>query len=237
MNINKRIYEDVLDDIERIEPDVPEEDEAGFVSEPFDTKPYRFFVKVRIPTFTSTVPADSQVSIASQISDFIGDVFADNSIVEKISPIYACGNADWFGKTWLDGPPLSPLYSGLSLIFGVMFGVVPTFKQCIRFMLRLDAVDEFIRAADPEINGSAILNAINAGTIFDDSLMLSVTAGMSKSRHPVLVSLTSAVNGTEFMRNMYADAFTAACRAMRGCREPEDGKHLIEAIKSIVSAQ
>jgi hypothetical protein len=231
-HMRKKIYEDVLDDIQEIGPDV-REDESAFVTEPFDTKPYGFFVKVHIPMFTITVPAEYQVGIASQISGFIRDVFTDDSIVETISQIYAYGNSDWFGKTMLDGSAFSSHYAGLCLMFGVTFSVRPSFRRCIRFMLRLDAVDGFIRAAVPEIEGGAILTPFDVETIFDGSMMLSTTACILKVRHPVLFSLVSAVNRDLSIRKKY----TAACRAMRGCREPEDEKHLIDAAKNIVGTR
>jgi hypothetical protein len=54
--MNKKLYEDILDDLDEIRPDdVSEESVPAYVTEMFDTKPYRFMFALRVPNFMNMV--------------------------------------------------------------------------------------------------------------------------------------------------------------------------------------
>lgn len=106
-SMRRKIYEDVLDDIDNIEPDVrpdnPEEDGPAFSAEMFDPEPYDFFVRIRVGDFGAYVPDESAIRVASEISRVIGETFGDVSLETTVSPVYVYGKMAGFGDRQYDG--------------------------------------------------------------------------------------------------------------------------------------
>ena len=84
----KKIFcEDVLDDIEKIKPDVQEEDERPFVTEMFDASAYSVIFRIRRFRLYDEMGEDELRKAVGYICDSIRTAFGDGVVVE-LSPIY-----------------------------------------------------------------------------------------------------------------------------------------------------
>ena len=97
MNINKKIYEDILDDIERIEPDVRTEDALLISSEPFRLSDHRFTLMITLSG--KTLPSGIRKSggglaFAEHISEIIRQTLMTSRIVTDVPPLTVRGPFD-----------------------------------------------------------------------------------------------------------------------------------------------
>ena len=148
--MNKILYEDVLDDLDEIRPDVQEEESApAYVTEQFDPSPYPIFFSIRIPHFNDNVPEGKRADAASAIASFITEIFTDASLQTETSFIYALGTSEEFAhKSFLERTAAwfnSGSSRSIILYFGLSFGRRLTVKQCLRILFRIDAVSAFVK--------------------------------------------------------------------------------------------
>ena len=123
--MRKKIYEDVLDDIDEIKPEVAEADgERAYVTERFDEEEYSLIFKF-VPWFCSEC-ADLEPKL-SLVASLFREILSPDF---KISPIYA--DTEWLRFS----------DSGYAVMLSV--GVVPshriTLRRALRILLSLDGI-------------------------------------------------------------------------------------------------
>lgn len=123
--MRKKIYEDILDDIQEIRPEATEADgERAYVTEPFDYEDYSLVFKI-VPPFQSGY-ADLELKL-SLIASLIRDILSPDF---KISPIFV--DTEWL-KVTED-----------NYVVMISVGVVPahriTFRRALRVFLAFDGI-------------------------------------------------------------------------------------------------
>ena len=205
--MSKKIYEDVLDDLDEIRPDdVSEESSPAYVTEMFDTKPYKFMFALRVPNFMNMVHPDRRKSTADAIASFITEVFTDVSLQTETSPIYASGNSIEFGNIPFSGPKCigGPKRIGgveLTFAFGMKFGRDLTVRQCVRLFSRINAVSSFVRNKCGVFSGVRYYNPLTVYQRSDNSLYV-IRATVATDSLTIREYLTDADISKRFPRMM-----------------------------------